>query len=132
MSDATTRNETVRFVVLHHLGAPPPDEDHFDLMIELPGAGDLETFRVPHWPLSSGDRFDAVRLRNHRRHYLTHQGEVPGGRGHVHRVAEGEAEVTRTGAGTSASVHAILTGPGIRCVLVLDQVDDANWSARVG
>lgn len=86
----------VRFVVLWHIGSP--DGDHYDLLVERePAAGDLETFRVPAWPVTGVT--DGKRLRDHRRAYLTYQGQVSGDRGSVVRVAEGTATVHRHGGG---------------------------------
>jgi hypothetical protein len=82
----------LRYVVLRHEGYGDP---HFDLMIESAPGGDLLTWRSPVWPLNDGIRLTA--LGNHRRAYLTYDGEVTGGRGAVRRVAEGTCELVQQG-----------------------------------
>ena len=75
------------YVVLHHSGHGAP---HFDLMVERPDADGLATWRLPTWPPTGP--IAAVALADHRRHYLTHEGPVSGGRGTVRRVASGAAD----------------------------------------
>jgi hypothetical protein len=77
-----------RFVVLHHSGI---DEPHFDLMFDTGPDGPLTTWRSPIWPI---DRPTILqRLADHRREYLTYEGEVSDNRGRVDRVAEGWCEL---------------------------------------
>jgi hypothetical protein len=81
----------VRYVVLHHTGVVP---EHYDLMVSLPGAEKLLTWRVLTAPETWGrDRPAMERLADHRMAYLTYEGPVSGGRGRVKRVAEGEGEI---------------------------------------
>ena len=87
-------SEPLRFVVLHHAGI---DDPHFDFMFETSGESQLTTFRLPQWPLHETQ--PAVKLRDHRRVYLTLQGDISLGRGRVDRVDEGEIQVTQTAAG---------------------------------
>lgn len=80
-----------RFVLLLH--ALPDGSSHYDLMLDRGGA--LATWRLPV-PL---DRLppqgaDAVPLGSHRLHYLTHEGDIGGGRGSVRRVEEGTFEAS--------------------------------------
>lgn len=78
----------MRYAVLRHTGGE--GGDHFDLLVEQePGRGDLLTWRLPAWPVVEGT--EAIRLRDHRRIYLTYEGEVAGGRGVVMRVGDGDA-----------------------------------------
>jgi hypothetical protein len=80
----------VRYVVLHHTGVVP---EHFDVMIQLPGAAKLMTWRILAPPETWGREMPAAeRLADHRLAYMTYEGEISGGRGTVTRVAEGEAE----------------------------------------
>jgi len=75
----------------------PDGSRHYDWMIE-PGARAprLLTFRVDRRIDSpSCDRFDAERIADHRRAYLTYEGPISGGRGTVRRVAAGRAEIVR-------------------------------------
>jgi hypothetical protein len=87
----------VRFVVLHHTGAEEGGGGHFDLMVEVPGERKLMTWRVGVSPEGWGEAEDgdvgAVRIADHRKVYMTYEGEISGGRGEVKRVAEGTAEI---------------------------------------
>jgi hypothetical protein len=77
-----------RYVVLHHSGI---DEPHFDLMFDTGPDGPLTTWRSPIWPI---DRPTILqRLADHRREYLTYEGEVSDNRGRVDRVAEGRCDL---------------------------------------
>jgi len=73
----------MRYVVLHHTGW---NEDHFDLMLEADTDGPLLTWRLDAFPAPTRVQL----LANHRRDYLTYEGDVSNGRGRVRRVAEGE------------------------------------------
>lgn len=72
---------------------------HFDWMIEDPSATGGEallcTWRVASAPdqWAKLGRIELTRLGDHRRAYLTYEGELTGGRGHVHRLDEGEAAI---------------------------------------
>jgi hypothetical protein len=76
----------------------PDGSSHYDWLLETPGQtqGPLLTFRVQERIDLPGVReFGAVRLPDHRREYLTYEGEVSGNRGRVTRVAQGRcAELT--------------------------------------
>ena len=74
----------MRYVVLHHVGHGEP---HYDLMLERDADGPLETYRVAAWPVVGRERLTP--LADHRRVYLTYEGEVGGGRGSVRRVDAG-------------------------------------------
>jgi hypothetical protein len=79
-----------RYAVLQHSGV---DEPHYDLLFETGETSSLVTFRLAEWPLTKGQV--ARKLKDHRRLYLTYEGEIPGGdRGRVDRVAEGQVRVT--------------------------------------
>lgn len=91
--DKVTREagEAFRFVVLHHTGIA---EAHFDLLIDWGGEGLLWAWRVLKGPAEWGcGPLAAVRIQDHRRVYLTYEGEISEGRGEVKRVAEGMGEV---------------------------------------
>ena len=80
----------LRYVVLRHEGVPDP---HFDFMLELSHDQPLATWRCPAWPLSR--RVRIIRLADHRREYLTYEGEVSGDRGRVTRVEAGTYRLFR-------------------------------------
>jgi len=74
----------------------PDGSWHHDWMMErdVSEADFLLTFRLnPEvvWPPSSG--FSATRIGDHRREYLTYEGPVSRGRGHVRRVSRGRCEL---------------------------------------
>lgn len=80
----------VHYVVLHHTGVVP---EHYDLMVLLPGAEKLLTWRILTPPETWGAAPPAAeRIADHRVAYLTYEGEISGGRGQVKRVAAGEGE----------------------------------------
>ena len=86
-----------RFAVLHH--ADGADAAHYDFLFETSASSSLVTFRLPEWPLAAGTSHAALKLRDHRRIYLTYEGQISGDRGHVSRVDEGNVRVTRAGTG---------------------------------
>ncbi len=80
----------LRFVILRH---DAPAGAHYDLMLESSRGDDPEEKALRTWATLK-DEFPlpgcALRaLANHRRHYLTHEGDIGGGRGTVARVDEG-------------------------------------------
>jgi hypothetical protein len=107
------------FAVLQHLGGA--DGAHFDFLFDTSDASPLITFRIPEWPLAAGSTQAALKLRDHRRIYLTYEGQISGDRGHVSRVDEGNVRVTR--AGTS---WLLSHGDG-RPFLLLEPATDDEW-----
>jgi hypothetical protein len=106
-----------RWVLLHHeLPSPSPDGSwHYDWLLEDAShpEGGLITFRTRVRPDVDGIQvFDAQRLADHRRVYLTYEGEVSGGRGRVRRVAEGTCQIEVSG----AVFQVVLVEPGRRWV----------------
>ena len=77
------------FVILAHSGHGPL---HYDLMLEH--GGSLATWHLPCLPadLPAGQAAHARKLPDHRTAYLTYEGPVSGGRGHVRRVGDGTYE----------------------------------------
>jgi hypothetical protein len=112
------------FVILQHSGW---GEEHFDLLLER-GAG-LEAWQVAAggaapWDLAVGERLPARPLAEHRRVYLTYEGDVSGGRGTVIRVDEGQwQETARGGEGVELSLE------GKRCWgrYAIRKTADAKW-----
>ena len=82
----------MRYVVLRHEGVTDP---HFDLMLEREEGGVLATWRTPVWPLEN--KTELTSLPDHRRDYLTYEGPLSAGRGHVSRVAQGTFEWVKQG-----------------------------------
>lgn len=83
-------NESPQFVVQFHSGHGPT---HYDLMLEHGGA--LATWRLDASPagLAAGESMPARKLADHRKHYLTYQGPVSGGRGEVRILDRGRYEL---------------------------------------
>lgn len=95
--------------MIYHLGVPParsvllrhdlPDGTwHFDWLIDPVGRGGdddrtLLAFRIGVRPEKALDRFDAIRLPDHRRLYLEFEGTLPGNRGQVRRIEEYECDL---------------------------------------
>jgi len=79
-----------RFVILLHTGYA---DDHYDLMLCCGQL--LATWRTETNPaaLAVGECIPALRLIDHRTEYLTYEGPVTGGRGHVRRTGEGNYQV---------------------------------------
>lgn len=112
----------LRYVILRHDDVAEP---HFDLMFEtLPGSL-LATWRSDAWPIES--RVGVTRLRDHRRLYLTYEGDLSGKRGSVQRVAEGTCEV-EVGAESVWTIR-ILSGAPPQ-TLRLRPIDAQRWQAE--
>ncbi len=77
-----------RFVILEHAR----DGIHWDVMVEVEPGGDLRTWTIDAEPCPGRD-LPARALPDHRRAYLTFEGEISGNRGTVRRWDEGTCEV---------------------------------------
>ena len=111
----------LRYTILRHSDV---DEPHFDLMFEtLPGSM-LATWRSETWPIEFSTPL--TRLRDHRRLYLEYEGDLPGNRGSVMRVADGNCRV-EVGENSIWRIQ-ILTGAP-PATLILRQIDDERWEA---
>jgi hypothetical protein len=108
-----------RFAVLHHAGGE--GGPHFDFLFDTSNMSSLVTFRLPEWPLTTGTTHAALKLRDHRRIYLTYEGQISGDRGHVSRVAEGDLRVARSGASW------LLSLPDARPFLIFNPVRGDEW-----
>ena len=82
-------SDAFKWVLLRH--ELPCGSWHFDWLLSRPDAPEagLVSFRVFCDPLMATGRFEAIPTPDHRRVYLTYEGEVSGGRGRVTRVNEG-------------------------------------------
>ena len=84
----------MRFVILDHI--PPStandavrtDQRHFDLMLEQNDQDRLRTFAVQGLP-EANSSMGFLPLADHRKEYLTYEGEISGQRGQVTRHAKG-------------------------------------------
>jgi hypothetical protein len=112
----------LRYAILHHGGIDPP---HVDLLFEtLPGSM-LAAFRCPAWPIESAAPL--TRLRDHRRLYLTYEGEIPGQRGNVTRLAAGDCALD-IGEGDVWTL-CLLNGAA-PATLILRKLSGDQWEAR--
>jgi len=82
--------QKLRFVLLRH---ERKEDTHWDFMLELPGMGGLATWQLPAEPAAGTMR--ARRLADHRREYLTYEGPISGGRGHVKRIDSGRISLEK-------------------------------------
>lgn len=81
-----------RFVVLRH---EKQDDVHWDLMLETDDI--LATWAISPPPRLDAFRCAAVRLPDHRRHYLDYEGPISDDRGSVRRIDAGTFETTAPG-----------------------------------
>ena len=81
--------QRAKFVLLRH----ECQESHWDLMIAVPGEERLWTWQVQAAPRRWPEALPAKRIADHRKAYLTYEGEISGNRGRVMRVDEGAAEI---------------------------------------
>lgn len=112
----------LQYAILHHTGVSEP---HFDLMFETYPGSALTTWRSPNWPISVPTPL--TRLKDHRREYLTFEGEISKARGRVEQLAAGTCTVEIA---ESATWHInILTGTS-PCLMVIQDCGDGNWEGR--
>lgn len=78
------------FALLEHTTG---SDRHWDLLVEVPGAERLPTWRLAANPLEAAGAVRAERIADHRRVYLEFEGELTGGRGVVRRLDRGSAVV---------------------------------------
>lgn len=91
LQPASNQQSTHTVVLLHTL---PDGNFHFDWLIEIPNRSDehrLRSFRTDSDPSlwHSGQLFPVEQLRNHRAHYLSHEGSIGSNRGSVVQVTRG-------------------------------------------
>jgi hypothetical protein len=109
------------------------DDRHYDWMFEPPDRVDdqakLVTFRIdlPSAAWADARRFDLVHIGDHRRLYLTYEGELSGGRGSVRRVDAGRLTAVRWDARDGGVLDVELRHFAGR--LALRRVDGDRWHA---
>ena len=121
----TPPRETATVLLRHEL---PDGSWHHDWMIDPGDDRPLITFRTPAM-IPEVDRFEAERIGDHRRAYLTYQGPVSGGRGAVRRVAEGAARLIDLSAG---SLVVDVAFAGRQWVRWIGTGSVAGWVFRLG
>ena len=112
----------LRYVILRHEQVSEP---HYDLMFETIPGSLLATWRSQVWPIESPAPL--TRLRDHRRLYLTYEGDLTGRRGSVQRIAEGTCEV-EVGQQSVWTIR-LLTGSPPQ-TLRLRQISGEQWEAE--
>lgn len=106
----TSPSETATVLLRHSL---PDGSWHHDWMIDPGDQRPLLTFRTVAL-LPEADRFEAERIADHRRVYLTYEGPLSGGRGEVERVASGAARLVEDAAGSLVVDVAFAGRPWVR------------------
>lgn len=113
-----------RFVILHHLA---PTGEHWDLMLER--GESLLTWQLLAEPHSrDACPIAGVRISDHRKRYLDHEGPLGGGRGIVTRVDHGRYELLSADAATYA-IH--LSGRRLRGHFLLERIDESSSQWRL-
>ena len=113
---------TTRYALLKHSGHGPL---HFDLLLELEPGSPLATWQLPVDPRGAAvEDLEGRRIQDHRPAYLTYEGPVSGGRGHVERPAGGPLEVLSAEADR---VEFVLQGPGWAGHFILKRSEDDLW-----
>lgn len=118
---------TMQFALLHHdtAGSALDRPDHWDFMIEIPGAAEHQALRT--WALTSqlqaGATIQAVELPPHRLQYLSYEGPVSENRGCVRRVDRGSYELLSSDA-DSLVLH--LAGSALVGQLRIDSKSDGT------
>jgi hypothetical protein len=118
----------LRLVLLRHdvpdnFGRP----GHWDLLLEH--KDDCWTWAIEQLPAAFGGESDrtsvtAIRLANHRRHYLDYEGPVSGNRGEVTRVVTG-TYVLLSESETHLDLEASIEQERMR--ISLEQIDEQTW-----
>lgn len=110
-----------RFAILehHYQGV------HWDFMLEQ--GRRLRTWRLAT-PPGEAETIEATPLPDHRLVYLDYEGEVSGGRGHVHRWDWGEFDWVREDA---SAVEVTLSGRRVRGRAYLRKELSGTWSFRL-
>ena len=111
----------VKYVLLEHAGM---GETHVDLMFETTPGSMLRSYRLPTWPIVGEVVAEAI--GDHRREYLTHEGEVAGDRGTVRQVAAGTVV-----ADIDEDLIRMFPIAGKPAELTLRRDADGRWSAKL-
>lgn len=121
-----------QFALLRHqvppgLGRP----NHWDLLLERQQAcwtWALETLPRGLSLESTLQQVDAIRLPDHRKHYLSYQGPISGERGEVAQVLAGHCHWLRA---EHAHIEVRLAHPQGEAHLVLNLLEADRWQLRV-
>lgn len=92
----------LQWVVLHHTLLD--GSSHYDWLLEPAADAPLLSLRAPA-PLGAGD-FSVERLADHRRIYLSFEGDIGAGRGSVKRIQQGTLlDITASPTAINARLH---------------------------
>jgi len=114
-----------RFVILHHTGY---GREHWDLMLEHEGV--LWTWQLLADPTAAARpdaSIEAVRIADHRLHYLDYEGPISRGRGEVRRMDGGEIRGIEAG---PDMIEVDLAGKRLRGRFRLSRTADDRWTWR--
>ncbi len=113
-------------VLLRH--ETPDNGHHFDWMLARAGdAGPLITFRCrARIDVECAPGASLERLPDHRRHYLTFEGELSRNRGRVTRVATGRCNIIRESS-DRLELDAAWEGAPSRRIVIRQSTPDVVW-----
>lgn len=144
--DSTLLTTPMQFVLLHH-EMPGRDRDsHWDLMLEDParnGGSDENEHRLWTWALAAlpvrahssaaanRSPIPARKLPDHRAAYLSYEGEISGGRGHVTRIDRGEYELLEAQRSSGQLVRLVVrcSGEQLQGAFTLERQRDDDAAA---
>lgn len=127
---------SLRFVLLRHeTPASFARSSHWDFLLEREQA--CWTWALEQLPLGLAEQHDcqpsqgevpAIRLPDHRKHYLQYEGPIAGDRGTVSQVATGQYDLHQL---TDERIVAVLRPTSNEYTMVLDLIHDDKWHARI-
>jgi hypothetical protein len=121
-----------QFVILRHETPPASlQPSHWDLLLEHGAA--LKTWSFTDWP-TLDNTISAEQKPDHRRVYLTYEGELTGNRGSVARKAWGEFRWLRCDDFQAHIEMIVCQGAANHSdwwQITLQRCDDINWKLRV-
>ena len=108
------------FVILMHTHPKP----HYDLLVDLDESSDLATWQIAEEIDGEFTSFEVRRISDHRRAYLTYEGEVSNNRGSVKRIDEGSLTCHKS---TSDAVEITMRGSLLSGRFELRQISGDRW-----
>ena len=128
---------TVRTVVLWH--TRPDGSAHADWMLETdkgtdPKVRSLITFRLAQdlRAIQPEAIQRVIRIQDHRRAYLTHEGPISGGRGAVLRLSSGQATILSSNERVEMTIAWAGPGPTAPQRVLLEPQDGDSWLLTTG
>jgi hypothetical protein len=109
-----------RFALLLHTHP----REHYDLVMDQPESDELATWRISNEIIPNFTSLHARKIFDHRRAYLTYEGEVSNNRGRVKRIDEGTIVAHRW---TPDSIDITMSGSLISGRFKLSLIAHDNW-----